>query len=1049
MDFSNQPLRVMIAGAPASGKGTQCAKIVEKYGLIHISVGVLLRAEVAAGTPAGKKAQSFMDSGALVPDEVVVEMVKNKLAGDDATTKGWLLDGYPRSGAQAEAIEAVGIRPDVFLLVNVPDDMLVERVVGRRSDPVTGEIYHLKFKPPPADIVSRLVQRSDDSEAMVRNRLETYHTHVGAITGHYKDVMVEIDGNRSMNEVFTSIEAAISLAPFLGGTQRSSSFSNGGLTNEPDSFQGSSSTSVPIQPATPDQSLPTPTPLAGPLHVDGPPLRIIIAGPPASGKGTQSSKIVEKYGLVHISVGDLLRAEVAASTPAGRKAKSFVDSGALVPDEVVVEMVKNKLNQPEVTTKGWLLDGYPRSNPQALAIEAVGIRPDIFLVIVVPEDQIVERVTGRRSDPVTGEIYHLKFKPPPTNVISRLLRRPDDIEALVRNRLETYHKHMDAMVCTYRDIMVEIPGNQSIDDVFQSIEAAIATVPELRKKGASDGRATRRAVLMWEQKSAAASGASTPMSHHGSRSPVNKLSGKRIAALEHFAALSREGSFTSSNGGSFTMPRRIRTSSAATPTMYSRVAAALHAEHAAVIPKLTAIAAERKEEPEVEEVSIVAEAEPAAAEPAVVVVEEESTPPAEPAVVVVEEESTPPAEPAVVMMFMLVEESAPAAEPAVEIIEEKSAPVQIIEEESTPAAEPAVEAGLRTAAAPVVVTYVEPPALTTTNAPDATSMPVPAPVSIPVPVGPPDHNDNNNNNNNNINKPTDKISAPRMPTAIPLAAPMISHPPTLTPITGTEETITTSASTSTASTTATTTPNAEAPPVPSPVLKPQDQLSPTGKPLKVMVAGAPASGKGTQCAKIVAKYGLVHISVGELLREEVASGTVAGMRAKSFMDSGALVPDDVVVEMVIDKLNEPDVSSKGWLLDGYPRSGEQAEAFEAVGITPDVFLLINVPDEKIVERVVGRRGDPVTGEIYHLKFKPPPAEISHRLVQRSDDTEEMVRNRLETYHKHVNAVLECYRDYVVEIGGDKSMEEVFLGIETAIAIAPLLKPRPRLVLSLS
>lgn len=164
---------------------------------------------MAAGTPAGLKAKAFMESGALVPNEVVVEMVKNKLAEREVEARGWLLDGYPRSGEQAEAIEAVGIRPDVFLLIQVPDDILVERVVGRRSDPQTGEIYHLKFKPPPAEVVPRLVHRSDDTEAMVRNRLDTYYNHVDAVVGYYKDVLVEIQGNKEMDDVFAAIEAAI------------------------------------------------------------------------------------------------------------------------------------------------------------------------------------------------------------------------------------------------------------------------------------------------------------------------------------------------------------------------------------------------------------------------------------------------------------------------------------------------------------------------------------------------------------------------------------------------------------------------------------------------------------------------------------------------------------------------------------------------------------------------------------------------------------------------------------------------------------------------
>ncbi|KAG1667411.1 hypothetical protein FOA52_004828 [Chlamydomonas sp. UWO 241] len=206
---ASQQLRVMISGAPAAGKGTQCEKIVESYKLVHISVGDLLREEVKNGTKAGKGAKEFMDAGKLVPDWVVVNMVKERLAQPDCQSTGWLLDGYPRSASQAEAIEKEDIRPDVFLLVNVPDEILVERVVGRRLDPTTGAIYHLKFKPPPAEVVPRLVQRSDDTEEKCVVRLQTYHSHVDAVIGYYKNVLVEVDGNRSMDTVFSNITTVL------------------------------------------------------------------------------------------------------------------------------------------------------------------------------------------------------------------------------------------------------------------------------------------------------------------------------------------------------------------------------------------------------------------------------------------------------------------------------------------------------------------------------------------------------------------------------------------------------------------------------------------------------------------------------------------------------------------------------------------------------------------------------------------------------------------------------------------------------------------------
>lgn len=203
------PLKIMIMGAPAAGKGTQCEKIVQEHSLVHISVGDLLRAEVAAGTPEGKRAKEYMESGKLVPNEVVVDMVKNRLAQPDAVSKGWLLDGYPRSGEQAEAIEEANIRPDLFFLINVPDEILVERVVGRRSDPKTGLIYHLKFRPPPPEIVDRLVTRSDDTKEMAVARLETYHSNVDSVLSYYQDILVEVDGTKDMEAVFEEISAAL------------------------------------------------------------------------------------------------------------------------------------------------------------------------------------------------------------------------------------------------------------------------------------------------------------------------------------------------------------------------------------------------------------------------------------------------------------------------------------------------------------------------------------------------------------------------------------------------------------------------------------------------------------------------------------------------------------------------------------------------------------------------------------------------------------------------------------------------------------------------
>lgn len=200
---------VVIAGPPAAGKGTQCEKIKEKFGYVHISTGDILRANVKEGTELGKKAEEYMTAGKLVPSELIVDLVKDRLAKPDVAEKGCLLDGFPRAPDQAKAMTDAGIEVDKFILIEVPDDTLVERGCGRRLDPETGEIYHLKFKPPPAEIVDRLVHRSDDQEESIRNRLAIYHEQVNGILPFFESVVCKIDGLPKPSEVTEKVFAAL------------------------------------------------------------------------------------------------------------------------------------------------------------------------------------------------------------------------------------------------------------------------------------------------------------------------------------------------------------------------------------------------------------------------------------------------------------------------------------------------------------------------------------------------------------------------------------------------------------------------------------------------------------------------------------------------------------------------------------------------------------------------------------------------------------------------------------------------------------------------
>lgn len=207
-------MRMIFIGPPGAGKGTQAARLVDTYGIPHISTGDMLRAAVKAGTELGKLADKAMKAGALVSDEIIIGLVQERIAEDDAK-KGFLLDGFPRTVPQADALQAAlgesGVELDAVLLLEVPDELIVERITGRRSDPETGAIYHMTFNPPPADVADRVVQRKDDTEEACRARLDSYHRQTAPLVPFYDGLglLKRVDGVGKPDEVTGRITAAL------------------------------------------------------------------------------------------------------------------------------------------------------------------------------------------------------------------------------------------------------------------------------------------------------------------------------------------------------------------------------------------------------------------------------------------------------------------------------------------------------------------------------------------------------------------------------------------------------------------------------------------------------------------------------------------------------------------------------------------------------------------------------------------------------------------------------------------------------------------------
>jgi adenylate kinase len=312
--------KIIIAGAPASGKGTQCEFIKEVFGCVHLSTGDMLRAAVVAGTPLGKEAKGHMDSGGLVPDKLIIDIIIARLAEEDCVTKGWLLDGFPRTRAQADALAEAGLTCDTFILLNVPDHLLVERVTGRRSDPDTGIIYHMKYKPPPTEeIALRLTQRSDDTEEAIMVRVQNFHANVLAIIDAYQNQLVSVDGTRAPSVVWSELNTRIER-----------------------SFKR----------------------------------EIVLAtGSPGSGRRTVCAEIAKLTGYKYLNVGDALRA--AKDHKSAELIQLAMASGDPVDVACVMDVI-NSAFDANPNCKRWILDGFARSPAH---VEALGFENITELVL--------------------------------------------------------------------------------------------------------------------------------------------------------------------------------------------------------------------------------------------------------------------------------------------------------------------------------------------------------------------------------------------------------------------------------------------------------------------------------------------------------------------------------------------------------------------------------------------------------------------------------------------------------------------------------------------
>ena len=344
-------MNILLLGPPGAGKGTHAGELCSRYGLWHISTGDLLRRNLDGNSQLGTLARKYMARGELVPDEVVDGMIGECVRGLDPE-KGMLFDGFPRTGYQAQFLDGLmksfnrTLAAVVYL--EVSDEEIVTRLVGRLTCRQCQTPYHTTVRPPivagACDLCGgQLYHRDDDTVELARARLRVFHRSTGPVIEHY------------MNAAKLIILNGVGSIPTLGAR----------LSQTLDAVKTGDYKFATRQADRP----------ISPVHAAGdlkqalarPSLDIVLLGGPGSGKGTQAEQLEKQLKLPHIATGDLFCDNLKNATDLGKLAKTYMDRGELVPDDVTESMVEERLARPD-TRDGFILDGFPRTLPQAQAL---------------------------------------------------------------------------------------------------------------------------------------------------------------------------------------------------------------------------------------------------------------------------------------------------------------------------------------------------------------------------------------------------------------------------------------------------------------------------------------------------------------------------------------------------------------------------------------------------------------------------------------------------------------------------------------------------------
>jgi adenylate kinase len=466
-------MNICLIGPSGSGKGTQAAKLMQKFDLVPLITGELLRKNIENHTAIGYLADLHVRQGELVPDDIVNAMVSEWLwrIPDDQNI---LFDGYPRTLEQAQFIDQQlhegGRKLDTVIYLQAADDVVMSRLAGRLTCSSCGVPYHSKVYKPTVPMVcdlcgSALEAQKDDIAALVRVRLRAFKRSIRPIITYYEESerVIILDANEPLERVSELVLAAA-------------------VDDSKNSFQHFSKTDTALRELV-NQGTNIESARDG--------FNLILIGGPGSGKGTQAEYLQNHFSLLHLSTGSLFRENLNNNSDLGKLAKSFMNKGKLVPDDITEAMVEERLTRDD-TLNGFILDGFPRTLAQTYALteimNSLHRSIDGVVYIRVTDAEIVRRISGRLICSNCQTPFHVQFNPPSEEGVcdrcgGSLYQRDDDNVITVQTRLKTFHSQTAPIVDFYREagILIEINGEGEVNDIVNRSKDAVEALMDAQK----------------------------------------------------------------------------------------------------------------------------------------------------------------------------------------------------------------------------------------------------------------------------------------------------------------------------------------------------------------------------------------------------------------------------------------------------------------------------------------------------------------------------------------------------------------------------------------